>query len=114
VPYGSGSALLSRQAAVIDWPSGPSTIHRVGISWAGPAAIAASRRQTSAMISAEAARLSANITAQPTRSTRRGVPGGRQGTRRAPVAAETIGGTTGISQVGEASSSPRACRVAIR
>jgi hypothetical protein len=65
VEYGAGSARWatppSRLAAVIDWPSGPSTIHSVGTMFAGPTFCWVSRHHTRVITTKEAIRLSPNI-----------------------------------------------------
>ncbi len=50
-----------RFAAVMDWPSGPSTIHKVGTAAAAPILCPARRFQISVVIMMEASRLSPNI-----------------------------------------------------
>ncbi|CAM5312402.1 hypothetical protein SGLAM104S_00781 [Streptomyces glaucescens] len=90
--------------AVVDWPSGPSTRNRVGVSASGSGPPVTSRAKTSGSISEVPSRLSPNSPTQANSSVSRACPCGRCGTRSGPTAADTIGATSGSSQTGVACS----------
>ncbi|MDE0777073.1 MAG: hypothetical protein OSB43_12425 [Nocardioides sp.] len=109
-PYGAGrdaGAVTARVCeAVIDCPSGPSTIHRVGTAAAAPTWWCINRPQISVMIIRLATRVRPNIIRQARCSVSRRSPAGRWAISSGPVAALTIGGTTGINHPPKAASTP--------
>ncbi|GAA4926802.1 hypothetical protein GCM10023237_55530 [Streptomyces coeruleoprunus] len=111
--YGTpGTVSANMFAAVVDWPSGPSTSSSVGVSTSGSGPPVTSRPNTSGSISSVASRLTPNMPWHASSSVPRHCPAGRYGASSGPSAADTIGATTGSSHTGEASSI--LCRTTIR
>ncbi len=109
-----GAASARLVTAVVDCPSGPSTRNSVGVSAraGGPY-----RSRPATMVGSStsvASRLSPNCAEQTSSSVARHWPAGRCEASGVPVAAATIGATTGSSHTGEASRGPTRCWVIIR